>query len=292
MENLFPYSTALAAGASYGLSAVFSKRALELGAGTFRSLTWSNWAIAVCFIPYPFLSEENFSHTVLLHGSLLGLLFFFGQLSCFLALRRGDASVVTTVMGSKSLFVAFFVVLVGFKSDLDNNVWIAAILACMAVALLGWPSKRYSIPLRSLSLATIAAACFGLTDALVPYFAQSSDPFNLLFIMVSTVALLSIPIIPMCEGKFIEWRGKADKCLLWGSILVAGQALLMSIAIGFHDVPTEANILYSTRGLWSLFFATTIGGWLGISESTAPKKVIFRRSLGAMLLLAGIWLIA
>ena len=77
------------------------------------------------------------------------------------------------------------------------------------------------------------------------YFAQSSDPFNLLFMMVSTVALLSIPIIPMCEGKFIEWRGKADKCLLWGSILVAGQALLMSIAIGFHDVPTEANILYN-----------------------------------------------
>ena len=44
--------------------------------------------------------------------------------------------------------------------------------------------------------------------------------------MVATVALLSIPIIPMCEGKFIEWRGKLTTPL-WGSILVAGQALLM-----------------------------------------------------------------
>ena len=126
--------------------------------------------------------------------------------------------------GKQEPLCCIFCGISGFQVGSRQKVWIAAILACMAVALLGWPSKRYSIPLRSLSLATIAAACFGLTDALVPYFAQSSDPFNLLFMMVATVALLSIPIIPMCEGKFIEWRGKADKCLLWGSILVAGQA--------------------------------------------------------------------
>ena len=123
MDNLVPYTLALAAGAAYGLSALFSKRALELGAGTFRSLAWSNWAIALCFIPYPFLADEALTRTALLHGFLLGLLFFFGQMACFLALRRGDASVVTTVMGSKSLFVAFFLVLLGFQPDLPGKVW-------------------------------------------------------------------------------------------------------------------------------------------------------------------------
>ena len=292
MENLVPYSLALAAGASYGLSALFSKRALELGAGTFRSLVWSNWAITLAFTPYPFLAEGPLSRTAVLGGLLLGLLFFLGQMACFLALRRGDASVVTTVMGSKSLFVALFLVLLGFQPELPGKVWISALLAGVAVALLGWPGQNRSIPVRSLALATFTAACFGLTDALVPQFARSADPFHLLFIMVATVGLLSLPVIPMCRGQFLQWRGPADKCLCWGSVLVAGQALLMSIAIGFHNVPTEANVLYASRGLWSVLFAAVIGGWIGLSEASTPRRVVLRRALGALLLIMGIWLIA
>ena len=270
---------------------MFSKRALELGAGTFRSLAWSNWMITLVFVPYPFLATAPFTQVVLLQGLLLGVLFFLGQMACFLALRRGDASVVTTAMGSKSLFVAFFLVLLGFQSGLPGKVWLAAALACVAVALLGWPGQKRGIPLASLALATFTAACFGLTDALVPQFAKVSDPFLLLFVMVATVGLLSVCVVPLCRGRFLEWRGQADKCLLWGSLLVAGQALLMSIAIGFHDVPTEANILYASRGLWSIVFAAAIGGRIGVSEASAERRTVQRRILGALLLMAGIWMI-
>ena len=244
------------------------------------------------FVPYPFLASDSFTLVTVLHGLLLGALFFLGQLTCFLALRRGDASVVTTVMGSKSLFVAFFLILLGFQSGLPGKVWLAAALACVAVALLGWPGQKRGIPLASLALATFTAACFGLTDALVPQFAQTSDPFNLLFMMVATVGLLSVFTVPLCRGRFMEWRGQADRCLFWGSVLVAGQALLMSIAIGFHNVPTETNVLYASRGLWSLFFAATLGAWLGVAEATTPRAIVLRRVLGALLLIMGIWLIA
>ena len=48
-----PLLLALAAGAGYGLAAIFFKRALETGAGTFRSLAYSNWFITLCFITFP-----------------------------------------------------------------------------------------------------------------------------------------------------------------------------------------------------------------------------------------------
>ena len=102
--------------------------------------------------------------------------------------------------------------------------------------------------------------------------------------------LLSIFLIPFSKGTFIGWRKEADKWLLLGSIPMALQAMLMSIAIGFFDVPTEANVFYASRGLWSILFVAWLGSFIGISEGSAPKGVLVRRFLGAALLIAGIYL--
>ncbi len=285
-----PLLLALGAGVLYGISALLCKRALETGAGTFRSLAYSNWIITLVFLPYPYLSEQPFNENTLRDGSLIGLLFFASQTACFLALRRGEASVTTPILGSKSLFVAVFIVLLEFKETLPTQTWWAAGLAGVAVALLGWPAKEHRPSLVSLGLAILTAAGFGLTDALVPELAKTSDPFNLLFVMVAVVGLCSFALIPFSKGRFIEWRGEADKWLLLGSAPMALQAVCMSIAIGFFDIPTEANVFYATRGLWSILFAAWLGSRIGVAEGTLPKEVYFRRSLGATLLLAGIWL--
>jgi drug/metabolite transporter (DMT)-like permease len=285
-----PLLLAFAAGALYGISALFFKRALDTGAGTFRSLAYSNWLITLIFIPYPFLAEQAFTYSTLANGLLLGLLFFTSQAACFLALRRGEASVITPILGSKSLFVAVFIVLLGFKDTLPSETWWAAGLAGIAVVLLGWPAKNYRPSLVGLGLAILTAAGFGLTDALVPHFAKTTDPFHLLFVMVATVGLLSVFLIPISQGSFLGWRKEADKWLLLGSIPMALQAMLMSIAIGFFDVPTEANVFYASRGLWSILFVAWLGSFIGISEGSAPKGVLVRRILGAALLLAGIYL--
>ncbi len=289
-ENALPFSLALLAGALYGISALFCKRALETGAGTFRSLAWSNWLITLVFLPYPFLAEAPFNLAALRDGVIVGMLFFGSQLACFLALRRGEASVTTPVLGAKSLFVAIFLVLLGFKDALPPKVWWAAGLAGGAVALLGWPGKGYRPSLPGLGLALLTAAGFGLVDALVPHYAQNSDPFHLLFVMVTVVGICSFALVPFSEGRFAQWRGEADKWLLLGSFPMAFQAVCMSIAIGFHDVPTEANVFYSSRGLWSILFAAWLGSRIGTAEGAAPKAIVLRRTLGAALLLAGIWL--
>ena len=141
-------------------------------------------------------------------------------------------------------------------------------------------------------MAVFTAIGFGLTDALVPEFGKYGDvdPFNLLFMMVLTVGVLSFLFIPMTKGRFLGWRKEGDKWLLLGTIPLTAQTILFSIAIGFYDVPTEANVLYMSRGLWSIIFAVWIGSMIGASEASTPKAVMFRRLIGAALLLAGICL--
>ena len=112
----------------------------------------------------------------------------------------------------------------------------------------------------------------------------------MIFMMVFVVGVLSFLFIPITRGRFLGWRGQADKWLILGTIPMAAQAILMSIAIGFYDVPTEANVFYASRGLWSILFVAWIGRMIGASEASVSKAVLFRRIIGATLLLAGIYL--
>ena len=61
---------------------------------------------------------------------------------CFLSLRRGDASLMTPIMGSKPVFVAIFVVLFNLSSQsLEVSTWVAVGLTALSIALIGWPEK-------------------------------------------------------------------------------------------------------------------------------------------------------
>ena len=290
-DNLFPYLFALSAGFVYTISALLAKRGLELGAGTFRSLVYSNWVMALFFTPYPMLAETSLGMEELKAGGMIGILFFAAQSCCFIALRSADASIVTPVMGSKSVFVALFLFILNLSpTPLGPTTWAAAILAAIAVALIGWPTQGAKPSLMGLGFALATAAGFGLVDALVPHFSHLSDPFNVLFSMFATVGLLSFLLIPLSKGKFLGFRGRADRWM-WASCFPMGaQAVLMSLAIGFHHVPTEANVFYSCRGLWAILLVAWLGNRMGLKEGTIPKGTQIRRLLGACLLLAGIYL--
>ena len=198
---------------------------------------------------------------------------------------------VTPIMGSKSVFVALFLFILNLSpTPLGPATWTAAILAAIAVALIGWPARGAKPSLMGLGFALATAAGFGLVDALDPHFSHLSDPFNVLFSMFATVALLSFLLIPLSRGKFLAFRGRADRWM-WASCFPMGaQAVLMSIAIGFHHVPTEANVFYSCRGFWAILLVAWFGKRIGLEEGAIPKATQIRRLLGACLLLAGIYL--
>ena len=286
-----PLLLALAAGLFYASSAVLCKKALELGAGTIRSLVYSNIFMSMCFLPYPLLARETIQFHDMPTGACLGLLFFLGQFFCFLALKNGEASLITPIMGSKPIFVAAFIVLHGLsEGEVSWKTWVACGLSALAVALLCWPSKNSTLSWTGLFLALATAASFGLLDSLVPYFTHQSDPVNVLFFIFGSVGLFSLFLIPYTEGNFLQFRKKADRWMWASAMPMGGQAILMSMAIGLYHVPTEANIFYACRGLWAVLLIAWFGKKMMLSESSLSTSTLMRRGLGASLLILGIWL--
>ena len=290
-ENSPAFILALSAGFLYACSALLCKRGLELGSGTLRSLVYSNLVMSACFLPYPFFSRNSLSLEFVFYGSLLGLLFFLSQMLCFLSLKRGDASLMTPIMGSKPVFVAIFVAALGLTpNNLTPSIWIAVALATISIALIGWPSKRADFSLVGIFLAVTGASGFGLLDSLVPFFTNQSDPFFLLFIVFGSVGLFSILLIPWTEGSFITYRSDSDFWMWLSALPMGGQAICMSMAIGFYQIPTQANIFYAGRGFWSVILVALFGGLLGLREGKSSRTLLFRRMTGALLLLIGVWL--
>ena len=282
---------ALSAGFLYAVSAVFCKRALELGSGTLRSLVFSNLFMSCCFIPYPFLAENSLETPYIIYGSILGFLFFISQMLCFISLRKGDASLMTPIMGAKPVFVAIFVVSLNLSPhEISVSTWIAVALATLAILLIGWPSHKSKISYSGLLLALVGAAGFALLDSLVPFFTHQSDPFNLLFVIFGSVGLFSILLIPWTEGTFLSFRPICDPCMWTSAIPMGGQAICMSMAVGFYQVPAEVNIFYAGRGVWSIIVVALMGSWIGLQEKTTSSHLLIRRLIGALLLLGGVWL--
>ena len=66
--------------------------------------------------------------------------------------------------------------------------------------------------------------------------------------------------------------------------------VLMSFAIGFFRVPTEANVFYSCRGLWAILLVAFLGRRMGLREGNVSRSTQIRRAIGAGLLVLGIYL--
>ncbi len=292
-DNLPCFLLAASAGMFYGLSAVLCKRGLELGAGTVRSMVYSNVVMSSFFLPYPLLSNETIHLSEVSTGAGLGFIFFLGQFFCFLALKKGDASLITPIMGAKPVFVALFLILHGLsQNEINQETWAATGLSALAIGLLCWPPKRTSISILGLILGLLTAASFGLLDSLVPYFTFQSDPLNVLFFIFGSVGLYSLALIPWAEGDFRSYRPQGDPWMWSSAVFMGIQAILMSLAIGLYQLPTEANVFYACRGMWAVLLVAWIGRKIGLKEGKSPKSLIVRRAIGSAILLFGVWMIA
>ena len=247
--------------------------------------------MSACFLPYPFLSKNSLSLEFVLYGSLLGFLFFLSQMLCFLSLKRGDASLMTPIMGSKPVFVAIFVATFSLTpNSLTLSIWIAVALATLSITLIGWPSTKADFSQPGILLAVAGAAGFGLLDSLVPFFTHRSDPFFSSFccIWFRWFIFNSTYSLDRRTFYFISITFRFVDVVV--SHPNGGQAICMSMAIGFYQIPTQANIFYAGRGFWSIILVALLGGWLGLQEGKSSPTLLLRRMVGALLLLIGVWL--
>jgi drug/metabolite transporter (DMT)-like permease len=283
----------LAAGMLYAFSALLLKRSFALNAGMMRAAYVSNWIMGIGYLPLLLVDGDQLNWLQAAQACLLGLTFFLGQLFTFIAMRVGDVSVATPILGTKVLFVAiasFFL----FGQSVPPIWWLGAAIAAIAILLLGVSDVR---DLRKHALAilyaVISAAFFGLTDAMLPEFAGANGGarLGLVSLMFMVVALLSFALIPFFNEPLRSIPKRAWPWLAAGGSLLAVQSLLMAITLSLFGNPTAVNILYSGRGLWALLLVVWIGRWLQNVEGSYSRKTMLMRWLGALLLIVAILLV-
>jgi len=292
----------LASGFGYVVAVLLVKRASAHGVGLWRTAFISNLAMGLCFTPLWALGGQPVDAARLWQPLLFAALFFVGQVFTFAALA-GDVSLATPVLGLKILFVAAASALL-LTDAVRPAWWIAAALATAAVILLQWsprgasglvpvkPADAAPHPRRVVLLAALAALAFALADVLVQRFTPAWGPGRFLPLAFGGVALLSFGLIPFFHAPLRTVPTAAWPWLLPGAVLLAVQASGMAWTMGNYGRATAANILYSTRGLWSVLAVGLLGGWLGTAgERKLPPGVFRRRLIGAVLMLAAIALV-
>lgn len=277
----------------YVAGALALKRAADLGADVWRTTKVCNFTAALVFAPLVFLGGTIPSWQLVWQPAVVALLFIAGQILNLLALNLGDVSVATPVLGVKVLLVALLTaVLLG--QPLGPALWTAALLSSVAVALLNasgrHPHHRLGI---TVVLAVSAAITYALFDVLVQKWSPEWGVGRFLPIMIAFVAfftLFTLGIRPSGKAKASDPVALAAqrRWLAGGALGLALQSILFVVAIAVYGQATVANILYSSRGLWSVVAVWLVGAWFHNRERHLGRRVLAWRFVGAGLLMAAI----
>jgi drug/metabolite transporter (DMT)-like permease len=289
---LSPLLLPLASALLYVVGALLVRRAAQLGAGLWRTAFIANIPVGLLFLPLWFLgpAPEAAANLSPWQPIAVALLFIGGQFFTFLALDRGDVSVATPVLGLKVIFVACFSVLV-LREIPDARLWLAAALSAAAILLLQGPRPTALQPSTigfTIISATIAAACYALFDVcvqrwsplwgigrLLPYMALAFLAMNCLFLLRARQPLRLLP-------------RPAWPWLCAGGLFFGLQSIVLVTALGTFGRATEMNVVYSSRGLWSVLAVWSVGHWFQNTEHAQGAKILIPRLIGAALMLAAV----
>lgn len=278
----------------YAVSSLALKRSMELGAGAIRCVFVTNVMLALAFLPLFFFSEVPLRIEGIEKPLYASLAVFLGQLFTVTAIRVGDITVQGPVMGIKIVFVAAFSVLLG-AGTVSTVWWVAACLAAFAIFLLGFSGisagrKTYLGVLFAMS----ASLAFALEDVLIQKWASTTGFGELNFVAVMMVALAieSIALVPMFRWRLRDIPKDAWNWLLGGAFFMGLQGICFTIPIAVAGKATVVNILYSSRGLWSIALVWLVGHWFASKEANSVgKAAMLQRLTGALLLFCAIVLV-
>lgn len=276
----------------YAIGGIYSKRAMSSGAGVGRTLVAYNWLIFLGFIPLALTQAPQVDWSLWHWPILAGALFFFGQLGTFAAIRVGDVSVQSPMMGTKMVFVAGFSVLLGAE-EVPLSWWIGAFLSMIGIFLLsGSPIQKRRGTLFAILLSLMSAACFGLCDVLVAAHAMSFSSVVFPVFMMGVAAVFSLFIVPFFRAGFRDMGRDTAKWFWIGGAFLTLQGMGLYFALSHYGQATALNILYSSRGIWSVVIVWTVGKWFANSEQReAGHFMMVKRLSGAMLMMVAIVLV-
>jgi len=285
-----PHLLALTAAVVYATGALLIKRASDLGVGSLRTLVVSNLVCALMFQPLLLLGGTV--HPQLWwQPAIVSLCFICGQWLTFFSLHRGDVSVATPVLGSKIVLVAVFVTLLT-NQTLRPQIWAAALLATLGIAIL---NRRHGVAHhhvgQTIVAALLGAVAFALFDVLVQKWSPAWGLGRFLPITVGIAGVLSLVLIPRLPSIPADTARSARGWLLAAAVAIGVQSLLIVVTIAHWGQAAQANVIYSSRGLWSISLVWLCGHWFQIQERQLGVRILAWRFAGAALMMAAIVLV-
>jgi drug/metabolite transporter (DMT)-like permease len=281
----------LTAAIVYVVAALLLKRASDLGADVWRSTRFINYTQALMATPLWLLGGTIQPSSLWWQPAIAGLLFFAGQVFTLLALTTGDVSVATPVLGVKILLVALLSTLL-IGDPIGARLWTAAALSSIAIGLLNIsPGQSHRRVGTTILLAGLGAAAYACFDVLIQKWSPVWGTGRFLPLAMACGAVCSLPLrrfdaqrsAPDVHGSraYVPWIAAGAACF-------AAQGLMFMAAVSVYRQVTSANVLYSSRGLWSVVAVWGIGHWFTNREQHLGARVLVWRFIGAILLMAAI----
>ncbi|RMD73258.1 MAG: DMT family transporter [Lentisphaerae bacterium] len=213
----------------------------------------------------------------------LAALFVAGQICTIKAFATGEVSEVTPVFGVKVVIVSFLVAFV-IGNPLSLQTWIGAVLSVAGITLLQMNDRKQSgkSRLKPMLFAFLAAGSFAGFDAMTQYWSPKFGFGNFVPPAMLLAAGLSFAFLPGA-GSSQPVASRTRFYLYIGAALFSLQAILLIRSIGTYGNAAEANVIYSSRGLWGISLVWLVGTWFGNRELKGRHpRIIFSRIAGAI----------
>jgi len=223
--------------------------------------------------------------SLLWQPAIIGGLFLAGQMFTLLAVERGDISVAAPVLGVKVLIVPalapFFV-----NDELSARVWIAAAIAVIGIGFVQARDKsiQRSRILASVGFALLAACSMTIFDLLIQRWAPAWGAGYFLPLALGFAAMFSLAFVRLGDRPSELRQKGVIRPLAIGGLLMAVQAIGMTVTLGLYGDATRVNIVYSLRGLWSVLLTWTLTRHLIGTESAPSHRTMTMRLIGAVLI--------
>lgn len=285
-----PHVVVFAAALLYAVGALVVKRSADLGAGAWRTVFVSNVVTGLLYQPLLVLGGE-WHPGLWWQPVIIALCFILGQWLAFVSLEVGDVSVATPVLGLKILLVAFFSTLLGGE-HVPGKLWFAAVLATLGIALLNrrTGTEHHHVG-RTILTAGLAAGAFALFDVLVQKWSPGWGLGHFLPLTIGLGGVLSFAFVPKFSAPLSALSGQAWRWLLGGTTLIAVQSLLFVTALAKWGHAASINVIYGSRGLWSVLLVWGLGHLVQSRESQLGGRILAWRLAGAMLMMSAIVLV-
>ncbi|QDV63315.1 hypothetical protein Mal65_24570 [Crateriforma conspicua] len=290
----------LSAALLYTVAVLCLKRATDWRPGPWRVTFLCNWATTILFAPLWLWGDTPVDWSLWWQPILIATLFVGGQALVVVALNLGDVSIATPLMGLKILIVTAITLTVSWlgygDGKIPSDAWkliTAAVLSTVAVAMLGASGAggHHRRLLLTAAASIGAAVCYAIFDCLLQYWGPVWSTTRLMPLVMGWAGVLSIGLVPFFSAPLRRLEPAALPWIAGGAFLMALQAVFLTCTISTWGHAAEANVLYSSRGLWAVVLIWMVGHWFSKSEQAAGGKVMTQRLIAAGLLSIAIVLV-